>query len=308
MNIRRHRLDLNLLISLRELLAEKSVTRAGAAMHVTQSSMSGILARLRDYFDDPLIVPVGRKMELTPLAKSLVDPVNDLLMRIDATLKTRPNFNPATSQRHFTIIASDYVISVLLLDVLRSVHREAKGIKIELIQTSENAADKLEEGEVDFIIAPQYLSSDKHSSIAMFEDSYRVVVDKNNTQVGDKITLEQYFSFGHAMFRSHGAAMFENWFAEHHGDKRQVEVVTQTFNLLPHLVVDTERLATMHMRLAQQYMTMLPIRLVEPLFNIPRLVEVLQWHNNSNIDPGSIWLRNKIIETSRALPPIFSNL
>ena len=92
--MRYHKLDLNLLTALKALLAEKNVTRAGESVHVTQSAMSGILARLRDYFGDPLIVQIGRKMELTPLAESLVEPVNDVLLRIDATIATRPEFNP----------------------------------------------------------------------------------------------------------------------------------------------------------------------------------------------------------------------
>jgi DNA-binding transcriptional LysR family regulator len=82
--MRHSKLDLNLLNALRVLLKEKSVTRAGELLHVTQPAMSGILGRLRDYFDDPLIVPVGRKMDLTPLAESLLQPINDLLLRIDA--------------------------------------------------------------------------------------------------------------------------------------------------------------------------------------------------------------------------------
>ena len=101
--MRYQKLDLNLLTALRALLAEKSVTRAGEVVHVTQSAMSGVLSRLREYFGDPLIVQVGRKMELTPLAESLVEPVNDVLLRIDATIATRPEFNPLITRRHFSI-------------------------------------------------------------------------------------------------------------------------------------------------------------------------------------------------------------
>src|ERR1700756_4451182 len=108
--MRYQKLDLNLLTALRALLAEKSVPRAGEVVHVTQSAMSGVLSRLREYFGDPLIVQVGRKMELTPLAESLVEPVTDVLLRIDATIATRPAFNPSTTGRRFSIVASDYSI------------------------------------------------------------------------------------------------------------------------------------------------------------------------------------------------------
>jgi DNA-binding transcriptional LysR family regulator len=302
--MRRHKLDLNLLLSLRELLTTRNVTRAGDLMCVSQSAMSGILARLREYFDDPLIVPVGRRMELTPLAESLVDPVNDLLMRIDMTLSTRPVFDPATSKRHFKIIASDYVAVVLMLDVLHEVHCESNGITIELLQPSEDASERLEEGDVDFIITPQQLISEKHGSQAVFHDTYSIMVDRDNREVGDTITLEQYFSLRHVMFYNHGAPMFENWFAARHGDQRQVDVVTHTFNLLPFLIPGTGRIATLHTRLAQRYAPLMPVRLVRPLFTIPLLTEVLQWHNYREPDLGNAWLRNKIIAAAQALPPV----
>lgn len=302
--MRRHKLDLNLLLALRELLAERSVTKAADNMCVTQPSMSGILSRLRDYFDDPLIVTVGRRMELTPLGASLVEPVNDLLVRIDTTLSIRPGFDPLTSKRHFKIITSDYVAMVMMLDVLRTVHEEATGVKIELLAPNADASEQLEAGEVDFMITPQQLASDKHVSHPMFEDTYSIVVDRDNKEVGDTMTLEQYFSLRHVMYHQHGAAMFENWFAEHHGDQRHVEVVTHTFNLLPFAVVGTGRIATMHSRLAARYESMLPVRLVKPLFTIPKLTEVLQWHNHRDIDLGNVWLRTKIIAAAQALPPL----
>jgi len=120
-------LDLNLLNALSALLKEKSVTRAGELLHVTQPAMSGILGRLRDYFDDPLIVPVGRKMDLTPLAESLLQPINDLLLRIDATIRLRSEFDPQTTRRHFTLVASDYTISLLLATVMKRVRHDAPG-------------------------------------------------------------------------------------------------------------------------------------------------------------------------------------
>ncbi|USX12373.1 LysR family transcriptional regulator [Oxalobacteraceae bacterium OTU3CAMAD1] len=301
--MRRHKLDLNLLLALRELLAEKNVTKAGDIMCVTQSSMSGMLARLRDYFGDPLIVTVGRKMELTPLGASLVDPINDLLVRIDNTLSTRPVFDPATSKRHFKIIASDYVAVVLMLGVLRELHAETDGVTIELLNPSPDASERLEEGSVDFIITPQQMISDKHASHTVFEDSYSIVVDRDNRDIGDSITLDQYFAARHVMFTHHGTAMFENWFGEQ-GDRRKVDVMTHTFNLLPFLVLGTGRIATVHSRLARLYAASMPIRLVKPLFPIPRLSEVLQWHNYRDIDLGSAWLRNKIIKAAQAMPPV----
>ena len=68
-------LDLNLLVALHTLLDEKNITQAGKRLHLTQSAMSGALARLRQYFGDDLLVQVGRRMVPTPLGESLIEPV-----------------------------------------------------------------------------------------------------------------------------------------------------------------------------------------------------------------------------------------
>ncbi len=290
--MRYHKLDLNLLTALKALLAEKNVTRAGESVHVTQSAMSGILARLRDYFGDPLIVQVGRKMELTPLAESLVEPVTDVLLRIDATIATRPEFNPLTTRRHFSVVASDYSINVLLLDVLRHVHRDAPGMSLEFRTPSESAPAELEAGEVDFIVNPESQNSPQQSGVVLFEDSYTVVVDADNSEVGDSITIDQYLALRHVAFKSgrHGLPHFESW--------------THSFYLLPQLVLGTARVATMHTRMASQIAGSLRVRLVKPAFEIPRLIEVLQWHKYRDLDPGSMWLRDMILAGARALPPL----
>jgi LysR family nod box-dependent transcriptional activator len=295
--MRYHKLDLNLLTALRALLTEKNVTRAGESVHITQPAMSGILARLREYFGDPLIVP---------LAESLLEPRNDVLLRLDATITTRPEFNPLTTNRRFSVVASDYSIDVLLLAVLRRIHQEAPGLSVEFRTPSESAPAELEAGEVDFIINPESQNSPMQSGAVLFEDSYRIVVDTANREVGDSIGIEQYLALRHVAFKSgkHGLPHLETWLANRYGDERCVEVITHSFSLVPRLVVGTARIATMHTRLARQCVGSLPIRLVKPTFDIPRLVELLQWHKYRDLDPGSMWFRDMIIEGARALPSL----
>jgi len=85
-------LDLNLLVALDALLTECNITEAGRRVFLTQSAMSGALARLREHFADELLIQVGRKMVTTPLADSLAGPVREILLKIDAAVKTRPEF------------------------------------------------------------------------------------------------------------------------------------------------------------------------------------------------------------------------
>jgi len=303
--MRHSKLDLNLLNALRVLLKERSVTRAGELLHLSQSAMSGILGRLRDFFDDPLIVPVGRKMDLTPLAQSLLQPVNDLLLRIDATIRLRPEFVPLSTRRHFTLVSSDYTISVLLAAVLRRAHREAPGLTVDLCPPSEFVTQELESGDVDFVIMPEMFTSPSQSSQVLFDDSYLIVV-WNDNPVGDSITLERYVELGHVAYRAEKSRtpVFERWFTEKYGYSRRIEVSAYTFQLLPYLVVGTDRVATMHQRFAEQQLAGLPVRCVRPLFEVPKFDQVLHWHKYRDLDPGSQWLRDRILETAQALPPL----
>jgi DNA-binding transcriptional LysR family regulator len=144
------------------------------------------------------------------------------------------------------------------------------------------------------------------SGAVLFEDSYTVVVDAANTEVGSSVGIEQYLASRHVAFKSgrHGLPHFETWMANRYGEERRVEVVAHSFSLLPRLVFGTARLATMHTRHARQLEGTLPIRLVKPEFEIPRLVELLQWHKYRDLDPGSMWLRDAILDGARMLPPL----
>ena len=94
--------------------------------------MSGALARLRHYFHDELLVPVGRQMVLTPVAEGLVEPVRDILLQIRGTLGSKPRFNPQTATRHLSLAVSDYVTEILMADVLRRARCEAPHMTFEL--------------------------------------------------------------------------------------------------------------------------------------------------------------------------------
>jgi LysR family transcriptional regulator, nod-box dependent transcriptional activator len=304
--MRYRRLDLNLLVALEALLTEKSVTRAAAKLNITQPAMSGALARMREYFEDPLVIQVGRHMELTPYAQSLVAPIHDIIMRIDSAIATEPAFDPTHSQRHFSMTVSDYVIRVVLQNVLIEVHREAPGITFEFRQSSARVQDELESGEVDFVIGPEIDVLPEHPHEVLFEDTYTVIAWAESTVVGDTLTFDEYLALRHVMFRnaSRGVPSLERWFSQRYGEVRQIDVAAQSFDLLPYLVVGSDRIATIPSRLAQLFVKTLPLKTIAPPIELPVLTEILQWNVHRDPDPASRWLRTKIKEHAARLQPI----
>lgn len=309
-------LDLNLLVALDALFAERSVSRAGERLHLSQSATSGALARLREVFRDPLLVPVGRKMVLTPVAESLIEPVRDFLLQAEAILNNNPVFDPATSTRKFRLLLSDYVETVLMAEALPRIEQFAPGIRFEFISNVEGEFEALERGEIDLSIAPAIRLSSAHPSEPLFEDEFTCVVWSGNTRVKSVMTLEEYLSMGHIVVRfgrHQELTTFDEWFMERFGYERRVEVVTTAFNLIPQLLVGTTRIATLHRRLAEFYQRYLPLKLLEPPFEIGILQESMQWHKSRDRDPGTLWLRSllkgilpreRVIGTTKPTPRV----
>jgi LysR family transcriptional regulator, nod-box dependent transcriptional activator len=285
--------NLNLLVALDALLTERNVSHAGVRIHLSQSAASNALARLREFFGDELLVPVGRKMVLTPLAEELVRPVRDILLQVQATISIQPKFNPSTSNRRFSLALSDYVTAVYMEDVLRHIKRHARGITFELRSVGDRSVEALESGNLDFLIAPEAYLASGHPKEPLFVDKHICVAWAGNARIGRTISLKQYLNLGHVIVHAFEGSTpsYDEWFLGRHKYKRRAEVVTQSFDAAPQLVVGTDRVTTVGKRLALKYAKFLPLKLIPLPVEIPPMIEVLQWHKSRNHDPACLWLR-----------------
>jgi len=300
-----HLFDLNLLVALDALLTERNVTRAGNRLNLSQSATSGALARLRHYFRDELLVPVGRRMVLTPVAEGLVKPVRDILLQIRGTLGSKPRFDPSSATRHLSLAVSDYVTEILMADVLRTARCEAPHITFELRPVGRRAGEDLESGELDFLIAPEgYVLSTQPTEV-LFEDTFTCVVWAGNKTVGKTITLEQYLELGHVAVNvaaNEPPSNYDEQFLRRSNFKRRVEVSVPTFSLAPQLVVGTDRVTTITTRLAAKCAEILPLRLLPMPVAMPPMVEMLQWHKVHEYDPAHHWFRGLLRTVVHQLP------
>lgn len=290
-----HKLDLNLLVALDTLLEERSVSRAAARQHLSQSAMSSALSRLRAYFADELLVSVGRRMEPTALSLSLAPQVRNILQQVRVTIETRPTFDPATAQRRFRIMTSDFLIEVLLADVVRQLARTAPGIQLEILQSGEVARAAFLRGDLDIIIAPDRNLVDEHPRTLLFEETFTCVVWAGNDSVSDPLTTQQYLAMSHVVvqFGPGQLTLLEAWFADQ-AEKaeridRRIDILAPNFGVVPHLIVGTQRVATMHSRHARLYRKLMPLRVVEPPPGFPIMREMIQWHRHLDSDPAIRW-------------------
>lgn len=293
-----HGLDLNLLVALDRLLDERSVTRAAERTHVTQSAMSGALNRLRDYFDDELLVQVGRRLLPTPLAESLVEPVRNIVRSVEATIHLRPEFDPTTSDRRFQLLMSDYVEMVLMTALLPRLQQLAPGIVIELLPYLDAPWERLDRGDIDLLVIPAHDLRPAHPSEPLFKDDYCCVMWSGNPAAESAPTRDDYFAAGHivARFGTQRMPTMDELFLASVGQRRRVELVVNDFNALAHTIVGTLRIATMHTRLARYYERLLPLKVYPMPVEAPSFVETTVWHRLRSADQGIAWLRGQMAE------------
>jgi len=304
--MRYRHLDLNLLVALDMLLRERNISRAADRLSLSQPAMSNALARLREFFGDELLTPLGRQMVLTPRAETLVDRVREILLRVDSDIVAPAVFDPATSTRAFSMLVSDFTTTVFMPALLQALYARAPLMQLHLRPQVRKPSEPLENGEADFLIIPMQYVSSLHPCVPLFEDDYVVVSWDGHPTVRESLTREQYLSAGHvvASYGSDGARnlpVLEGWFLEREGISRRIEVTAPTMAALPGLVVGTQRLATVHRRVAQQAQQHLPIRIWPTPMAIPRLVQMLQWNRLRESDAGLRWIRDLCLEVGREI-------
>ncbi|PIF28607.1 LysR family transcriptional regulator [Acidovorax sp. 56] len=299
--MRFNKLDLNLLVALDALLTEQSISRAAEKTHLSQSAMSNALARLREYFEDELLVQVGRKMEPTPRAQSLKDPVRDILVRVEASVTAQPQFIPAQSTRLFRLLISDYTLMTLGPHLQRLAYKQAPGVRFDLRPQATQPQRALERGEADLLIIPKDFCSTSHPSELLFEETFCSVLWSESHLASGTLTEDRYMSAGHVVVQPGDGIALTDWFMQQSAIKRQAETSTFSFLSQASLVVGTHRIATMHRRLALLATRFLPIAIRDLPVPIPHMQQVVQWHQHRTADPGLVWLRALLHEAVTAM-------
>ncbi|TMG99921.1 MAG: LysR family transcriptional regulator [Betaproteobacteria bacterium] len=291
--MRFNRLDLNLLVALDALLTELSITKAAERLNLSPSATSNALARLREYFDDELLVQVGRRMEPTPRAQGLQEAVRDVLVRVDSTIAIQPQFEPSKSDRVFRIFVSDYTQMVFVPHVLALASEERCTARFEFLPQVTNPHRSLERGEADLLIIPRGFLSPDHPQETLYTEDFVCVVWRDGALARGELTFERYLAAGHVVMQPPGNAgdSFEAWFVKRYGVTRRVAVTSYGFTALPVMVVGTDLIATVHARLAHALRAAWPIELRTPPLPITSMEQGLQWHKYRTQDPGLVWLR-----------------
>jgi LysR family nod box-dependent transcriptional activator len=280
-------LDLNLLVGLDALLSTHSVSRSAEIMSLSQPAMSAALGRLREYFQDEILVAHGKRMYPTAFAESLHPQVQECLRSLEILISTSMTFDPATSLRQFEIVASDYATAAIVAPLVVRLAQIAPGVRINITQPNAQSIRLLEQGKVDLCITPEeYLSAELPCDL-LYEEEHVLVGWNENPLFHGPITEDDVFNAGHVGVAFDGRVLtFADRQLDKMGKSRRVEVVAASFIVVPWLLRHTLRVAVMHRRLVMAIKDYLPIAYAPLPFKFPVLRQMMQYHQARARDDG----------------------
>lgn len=294
-------INLNLLTALEALLRERSVTQAAVRLGLSQPAVSASLARLRRHFGDPLLVRVNNAYELTPLAEILREDATAALGLVADVFAVHQTFDAANTERTFTVLMSDYALTVMGEALSTLVSARAPHARLELRQHTPTLIDNAEDTlrDVDGIVLPRgFLHGLPRTDL--FTDSWTCLVDAHNP-MSDRPTLDDLANSPWVTtFRAPRAFTPPMRQLEIMGVTPRVEVVVESFLAVPPFVIGTPRVAILQARLAGHLTSAYPVRTVHLPFPVEPLTQMFWWHPSRRHDPGHTWLRTVFVDAAAA--------
>lgn len=296
--------DLNLLLALKVLVEERSVSRAAERLFMSQPAMSHVLRRLRDQLDDPILVKTSTGMAPTQRAKELLEPTIVVLREIERIVQAPEAFSPATSRRRFVIATSDYVEFTLVPRLAESMIETAPGVELHVRQPiAKPPHAALEEDNIDLIIGFDAIFdkvSHIHSEALVSEEIVCLTRRENASAPGTEITLEQFLANRHMLIsrREAGTGLIDDWLAKS-GLRRKISLVAPNFLSAPWILERADLLLCLPLRVAEKFTRLAPLKILPVPIDLPRYELMMLWHPRHDKDQAHGWLRDLLREICR---------
>ncbi|WP_233834782.1 LysR family transcriptional regulator [Paraburkholderia sp. ZP32-5] len=291
-------IDLKTLHLLLELHQTRSVSETAENLHVTQSSISMTLARLRKHFNDALFVRTSLGMEPTSLAEELIIRASEVSMKLKALLGYEAAFDAGSTRRVFRIALADVGQIVTLPVLIREFQAHAPNSMLQVSLISDRTPSLLESGEIDLAIGFLPPFSAGFFQQRLFLDHFVCVLREEHPRITDKLTLDMFREEFHAIILPNGTghSVLEQAMRDHRID-RKCGIEIPNFLGVSAVIEHTDYLAVVPSRLAEHWRNCrLGIRTLPLPFEVPEYMVMMHWHERYKRSPELNWLRNLVSE------------
>ena len=292
-------LDLNLLVIFQQLLRDRRVSRAAVSLGLSQPAVSNALRRLRGLLGDELFLRTQNGMEPTPYALQLATPVAQALDTLRDALNVRASFDPATSQRCFSLAMTDVGETYFLPVLMEALANSAPGVTLRCTPVADPALrEDMAAGRIDLALGSLPQLQAGFFQQALFRQRYVALMRAGHPLAArPTITAAQYRQASHVRVVSAGTGHGQVEAAlDKLGLVRAVHLTVPKYLALGHVLGQTDLIATVPERFAQRIvdpfaLVSRPITLRLPASTIAQL-----WHAHLHRDPGHQWLRGLVAQ------------
>jgi DNA-binding transcriptional LysR family regulator len=303
-------LDLNLLVTLRELVRERSVTRAAERLGVTQPAASAALSRLRRHFGDDLLVREHGEYVLTALGAQVAEQVEGVCAAAERLFAVSADFDPVTSDREFTLVMADYTIMVMGEALSQAIRKAAPHARMHVRLVRESLSTEYADGIrfVDGMVAPPThgFALPGTRSAELFRDRWVCVVDADNPaldagrlRLPDLARLPWVAPYYRNNPNPTGVPVMRQLALL--DIEPRIAVRVESYLAVPYFVAGTDRVALMQERIALRLAAQMNLKVLECPGAPEPIVEALWWHRHYEDDTAHAWLRRLVVETAGRL-------
>lgn len=295
MNLRA--VDLNLFPVFEAIYSERSLTRAGETLNMTQPAVSNALSRLRAAFGDPLFVRSGRGMTPTPAAEALAQPVREALLRLRSGLDQQMRFDPKTASRTFRVSMRDTAASMLLPPLASALESEAPHVCFQSVLFDRaEIPHSLATGQLDFAIDVSALARPELAHMPLISDRYVCVLREGHPATKRQLTLKRFLELRHVTVSSRvmGRGLVDLALGLL-GEEIEPAMRTMHFQPAFHAVMASDLALVAPLSLARRY----DVAWRELPVDAPTLDLLLFWRRDTTDDPALRWAREKLLEAAQ---------
>ncbi|NRA24765.1 MAG: LysR family transcriptional regulator [Oleispira sp.] len=305
------RVDLNLMVYLDVLLREGSVTRAAQQLGITQPAMSNGLKRLRDLFNDPLLVRTSEGMTATERAIELQPQIRKALNELEVALQVQGEFDAVSSHRVFRIMVSDYAESTLVPELVKRLRTEAPSVILDVLTPSDVTFQDVEAGKVDMAINRFDEMPQSFHQKTLWEDDFVCLVNPDHPLV-QNFDLVAYLESMHIWVSKTGMGagvgidpekiIRLGWVdnaLNKLGHKRKISVFTRHYQMPALLALNNDLVATLPRKVAEMQAESSSLLVKNPPFAIPPFELKMAWSPLVHHHQAHRWLRRLIAEVAQ---------
>lgn len=294
-------LDLNLLVALDALLSEASVGRAGARIGLSQPATSHALRRLREIVDDPLLVRVGARMELTPRAQALRAPLAEALNQVK-DLFVSAGFDPATSTRRFAVMMPDLVVDLVMPPLVERIGSLAQGVRIDVVPWQSPAALSPDfSRSIDLVLSCTGEAFPGFHRQRLYTDKDALAVRRGHPFGARLKRLDAFLAARHVAVVGNGQRedMIDEWLHTQ-GVERRIALVVPSYLQALRMAARTDLVAFVPGRLIAALSAPLSLLAVAPPLDPGVDEQFMFYPTRAQVDGASIWLRSIVLEVGRS--------